>query len=70
MDVKDLLTIGQIAERFGEPSARVSYIVGKFKIKPVRRVGIIRLFKPDQLALIRQGLYSMRVDRGVTSYVS
>jgi hypothetical protein len=39
-----LLTIGQISDRLDEPPARVAYIISKYRLKPVQRVGIIRLF--------------------------
>lgn len=55
------LTIGQIADRLEEPPARVAYIVSKYRLKPVERVGIIRLFGAEQLKAIRQGLYGIQV---------
>jgi len=55
------LTIGQIADRLEEPPARVAYIVSKYRLKPVQRVGIIRLFSEQQIEAIRQGLYAIRI---------
>ncbi|MBN2457298.1 MAG: hypothetical protein JXB29_12310 [Sedimentisphaerales bacterium] len=55
------LTIGQIADRLGEPPARVSYIVAKHRLKPVQRVGIIRLFNQEQAEAIKQALFNMQV---------
>jgi len=57
----DLLTIGQIADRLEEPPARVGYIISKYRLKPVRRVGIIRLFGEQQVEAIRQGLYNIQI---------
>ena len=54
-------TIGQIADRLQEPPARVAYIVSKYRLKPVRRVGIIRLFSEDQVQAIKNGLFTMQV---------
>ena len=56
-----LRTIGQIADKLGEPPARVAYIVSKYRLKPVQRVGIIRLFSQAQLKAIKQGLYGIQI---------
>lgn len=58
-----LLTIGQIADRLQEPPARIAYIVSKYRLKAVQRVGIIRQFRPEQVEVIRQGLYGIRVQK-------
>ena len=58
---QELLTIGQIADRLSEPPARVAYIVSKYRLKPVQRVGIIRLFSEEQVKAIKQGLYGIQV---------
>ncbi len=52
----DYITVGQIADRLGEPPSRVAYAITKYRLKPVTRVGIIRLFSDKQVELIRQGL--------------
>lgn len=59
--MSNLQTVSQIADRFGEPPQRVAYIIRKFRIKPEKRIGIIRLFEDKQLAAIKQGLYGIRV---------
>lgn len=59
--MQNLLTVSQIAERFGEPPQRVAYIIRKFRIKPEKRVGIIRLFDDKQLDAVKQGLYGIRI---------
>jgi hypothetical protein len=61
MVVQDLSTIGQIADRLAEPPSRVSYIISKYRMKPVHRVGIIRLFDESQIKVIRQGLYGIQI---------
>jgi len=58
---QNYLTIGQIAEKLQEPVARVGYVVSKYHIKHVRRIGIIRIFSPEQIEAIRQGLYGLQV---------
>lgn len=60
----DLLTIGQIADLLAEPPARVAYIVGKYRMKPEKRLGIIRLFSPRQIETIRLGLYGIGIRGG------
>ena len=56
-----LLTIGQIADRLWEPPARVGYIISKYRLKPMERIGIIRLFDERQLDAIKQGLYGIQI---------
>jgi hypothetical protein len=57
----ELITIGQIADRLEEPPSRVAYIIAKHRMKPVRRVGIIRLFSEQQVQAIREGLFRIQV---------
>ncbi len=64
MLVSNLLTVTQIADVLGEPPQRVGYIIRKFRIKPVQRVGIIRLFDDRQVKAIKQGLYGIQIRRG------
>ena len=59
----NLLTASQIADRLGEPPQRVGYIIRKFRLKPIERVGIIRLFSEEQLEAVRQGLYGIQIRR-------
>ena len=56
-------TIGQIADLLKEPPARVAYIVSKYRLKPIRRIGIIRLFDEQQVEAIQQGLYGIQIRR-------
>ena len=56
-----LRTIGQIADLLNEPPSRVAYIVSKYRLKEAKRVGIIRLFNPEQVETVRQGLYNIQV---------
>ena len=51
---EELFTIGQIADRLEEPVPRIGYIIAKHRIKPVSRVGIIRLFGEQQIEAIRE----------------
>lgn len=56
-----LFTASQIADHLGEPSQRVCYIIRKLRLKPVQRIGIIRLFDEEQVNAVKQGLYGMQI---------
>jgi hypothetical protein len=58
-----VLTAGQIAEQLGLPSARIAYIITRHRLKPVARVGIIRLFNEEQVQRICQELAQRRERR-------
>ena len=60
-----LVTVSQIADALSEPPQRVAYIIRKFRIKPVTRIGIIRLFDDRQVKAIKQGLYGIQIRRDV-----
>jgi len=64
-------TIGEIADRLEEPPSRVAYIVSKHRMKPVRRVGIIRLFSEQQVHAIQEQLFNIQIHnaKGVQSCV-
>lgn len=64
--MSNLLTVSQIADRLGEPPQRVAYIIRKHRLKPVERIGIIRLFTEKQVEAVRQGLYNIQI-RGAAS---
>jgi len=59
----NLLTVTQIAERLQERNHRVTYVISKCKLKPVSRVGIIRLFNEAQEQIIKQELYGLRIQK-------
>lgn len=59
----NLLTATQIADKLGEPPTRIDYIIRKYRLKPISRIGIIRLFSESQLKAIKQGLYGIQVRR-------
>jgi hypothetical protein len=59
----NLFTASQIADKFGEPPQRVTYIIRKYRLKPVQRIGIIRLFSEEQMDAIKQGLYNIQIRR-------
>ena len=63
MLVSNVVTVSQIADQLGEPPQRVGYIIRKYRIKPVQRVGIIRLFDERQVKAIKQGLFGIQIRR-------
>ena len=63
MAEQELLTVGQIADLLQEQPSRVGYIIAKYRIKPVHRVGIIRLFSNKQIEAIKEGLYGIQIRR-------
>lgn len=56
-----LYTASQIADQLSEPPQRVTYIIRKYRLKPVQRVGIIRLFDEQQIVAIKNGLYRIQI---------
>lgn len=62
--VADCLTVGQIAERLGVTSNRVSYAVAQYRIKPAGRVGILRVWSADDLPRIKSALARIAENRG------
>lgn len=56
-----VLTVGQIADQLGQPPARVAYMIAKHRLKPVGRVGIIRLFNEQQVQAIKEALFNMQI---------
>lgn len=59
----ELYTIGNLADYLDEPTSRIAYVISKHKLKPVTRIGIIRLFSKEQAEAIKQGLYLLRTGR-------
>lgn len=58
---EELLTVGQIADLLEEPPARVAYVISKYRLKAVERVGIIRRFSREQVQLITQCLSNIQM---------
>ena len=64
---QDRLTVGEIAEEFGERLHRVRYAIATFQIKPRWRVGIIRQWARDDLPKIRDALAKIGGDKDVAA---
>lgn len=58
---RELLTIGQIADKLQELPACIVYFVSKYRLKPVERVGIIRLFSEERVKAIKTWLYGIQI---------
>jgi hypothetical protein len=56
-----VLTVGQIADRLGEPPSRVAYVICRHRLRPVARVGLTRLFSEQQVTAIQQGMKELQV---------
>ncbi len=61
--MSNLLTVSKIADHLGEPPQRVDYIIRKHRLKPVERIGLIRLFGTEQVEAIKEGLYGIQIRR-------
>ena len=61
MEYSNLLTASQIADQLSEPPQRITYIIRKYRLKSVQRIGIIRLFDEEQVKAIKQGLYGIQI---------
>lgn len=59
----EMFSIADIAEQLSEPTNRVAYMVSKYRIKHVRRVGITRVFDLAAVALIKEGLFNVRIQK-------
>ncbi len=59
----DRLTVGQMSDMLEEPPARVAYMIRKHRIKPIARIGIIRLFDRKSLKEIKEALLDIQIRR-------
>jgi len=50
----DFCTLRDIADRVGEPISRVKMIVEKYHIQQARRVGVIRLWRVEDVVEIKR----------------
>ena len=51
-----VLTVGQMADKLGQPPSRINYAISKLRIKPVARVANIRLFYAATVERMRKAL--------------
>ena len=60
---KRLLTLGQLAERLDVSTHRLKYAIDTYHIKPVMRVGIIRVWSEDDVPRIKSALARIASNR-------
>ena len=60
----DLLTVGAIARETGQPLHRVRYALESYRIEPVQRAGILRLFSRRDLPRIQSAMTRIAQRRG------
>jgi hypothetical protein len=48
------MTLGEIATALGKPPAQVHYLLAKVGAQPVTRIGIVRLFGPQIIEVLRR----------------
>lgn len=53
---KTFLTIGDICRETGAPAHRVKYAIDTYRIEPIGRAGVLRVFSRDQLLQIRSAM--------------
>lgn len=60
----ELLTVGAIARATGQPLHKVRYAIDAYRIEPIQRAGILRLYSPDDLPRIRSAMIRISERRG------
>jgi len=66
----DLRTARQIASEAGVPFHRVDYVIQRLGLTETARVGIVRLFSPDQQSAILGALASSVVAKPTTPSIA
>ena len=61
--MNELMTVGDVARQLGLSQSRVNYAIDKAGIRERGRAGILRLFSPDQVPVIRAALATIREKR-------
>ena len=59
-----LLTLGQLAERLNVSTHQLKYAIDQYRIAPVTRVGIIRVWSEDDIPRIKSALDRVAANRG------
>lgn len=60
VEMDTLLTVGQVAKELACPIWQVQYLLRARDIKPVCRVGVLRLFQTDIVDILQQELDVIR----------
>lgn len=56
----EVITTGVIAEKLGVDRDEVAYALRKGKVKPIGRAGIVRLYGPETIDVVKMVLASKR----------
>ncbi len=59
----EFLTLGQLARRIGTTTHRLKYAIGEYGVEPAMRVGITRVWTPDQIPAIESALRRVASNR-------
>lgn len=59
-----LYTTGDIVRQTGASVAQVNYAIGRYRIAPAQRAGIIRLYDEHAVEAIRSAIQRVGRDRG------
>lgn len=57
-------TLGQLALELGVPVHRLKYAIDQYRVVPICRVGITRVWGTDQIPAIRSALARVASNRG------
>lgn len=60
----EYLTLGQLAELFDTSLHKVKYAIDTYRVQPVMRVGITRVWGQDSIPLIRSALARIGSSKG------
>lgn len=55
------LTLGQIAEKLGQPLHKIGYAIKSRRLECDGRAGRLRMYGPDKVRLIAQALENMKL---------
>lgn len=59
----ELVTVSDIADQLNEPQNRVAYMIMKHRIKPVKRIGVTKVFDASVVDIVKGYLYNMQIQR-------
>ena len=63
---QELMTIGELAEHLDISTHRLKYAIERYKIKPARRFGIIRVWSEAEIPRIKSAIARIAQSRGKT----
>lgn len=64
--LSEVLTLGQIAVRLETSTHKVKYAVERYRIRPIGRVGILRVWSAASLPAVRNALEEIAAKRRKT----